>query len=134
MPTYSYSCEKCKNEFELFAYIKDYIESPACTKCGSLNTFRQYAKDVLTQSSSIKKSDSELKTLGDLALRNSERMSEDQKRELYQKHNAYKEDTSQQKELPSGMSRLKKPSKPEWIGTKPKKRRAINNAKRNKKK
>jgi hypothetical protein len=70
--------------------------------------------DVLTQNASVKKSDSELKTLGDLALRNSEKMSQDQKTELYHRHNSYKEDTTNYKNLPKGMSRVKKPPKPIW--------------------
>ena len=74
-----------------------------------------YNVDVMSQSASVKKSDSELKTIGDLARRNSERMSDDQKISLYQKHNAYKYDEST-KELPTGMSRLNKPKKPKWPG------------------
>lgn len=62
-------------------------------------------------SSCIKKHDSELKTIGDLANRNNDKFSEDKKASLRNKHNEYKEDTSYQKELPSGMSRIKKPRK-----------------------
>jgi putative FmdB family regulatory protein len=114
MPTYTYECSKCKHIFELFFYIRDYKESPKCTKCKSKNTFRSYTRDVKTQSSSIKKSDSELKTIGDLALRNTERMSDDQKSDLYIKHNSYRETIEEAKPLPKGMSRIKKPEKPKW--------------------
>lgn len=114
MPTYSYSCDQCSGNFELFFYIKDYVEKPRCPQCKSSNTIRRYTDDVLTQNASVKKSDSELKTIGDLALRNSEKMSEDQKKELYHKHNSYKEDQTNYKELPKGMSRVKKPPKPMW--------------------
>ena len=115
MPTYSYSCDACDANFELFFYIKDYTDKPKCPSCNSRSTYRLYALDALTQSSSVKKSDSELKTLGDLALRNTEKMSNDQKHHLYNKHNAYKEKTSD-KELPKGMSRIKKPPRPKWPG------------------
>jgi hypothetical protein len=68
----------------------------------------------MTQSTSIRKSDSELKTIGDLALRNTERMSMDEKSHLYQKHNSYKETQEEAKPLPKGMSRIKKPPKVKW--------------------
>lgn len=113
MPTYSYSCSDCGNNFELFFYIKDYVPDPPCTKCKESNTYRRYLIDVSSQSTSVKKSDSELKTLGDLARRNADRMSEDQKTSLYQKHNAYKEEPNN-KPLPNGMNRIKKPPKPNW--------------------
>ena len=126
MPTYTYYCNKCNEMFELFFHIKDYKSNPACPKCSLFETYRLYAVDALTQSASVKKSDSELKTLGDLALRNSEKMSDDQKTELYHKHNSYKEDKTNYKELPKGMSRIKKPPKPIWTDggpTKQKKKR-----------
>ncbi len=128
MPTYSYLCEDCNCSFELFFYIKDYVEHPACPKCSTKNTVREYINDVLTQSTSIKKSDSELKTIGDLARRNSDRLSDDEKTHLYNKHNSYKEDTPQ-KELPKGMSRIKKPSKVKWPGSTQKTKRKPKNAK-----
>jgi len=116
MPTYSYICNKCNSEFELFTYIKDYQENPNCTLCGSCATNRQIVKDAMTLNSAVKKADSELKTLGDLAQRNSERMSDDYKHHLYTKHNSYK-DTQDLKPLPSGMSRVKKQPKIKWPGT-----------------
>jgi putative FmdB family regulatory protein len=87
MPTYTYSCEKCNHNFELFFYIKDYIPNPECIKCHSSDTIRLYVADVLTQSASVKKSDNELKTIGDLANRNRDRMSDDEKSALHKKHN-----------------------------------------------
>lgn len=114
MPTYSYICNTCAHEFELFFHIKDYVEHPSCEACQSQETYRAYLKDASSQHVSVKKSDSELKTVGDLANRNRDRMTDDQKRALYSKHNAYKEKESD-KELPSGMSRMKKPKfKTKW--------------------
>lgn len=113
MPTYSYLCEDCNASFELFFYIKDYVEKPSCIKCNSCNTTREYLKDVATQNTSVKKSDTELKTIGDLANRNRDRMSDDQKAHLHKKHNSYKEEQSD-KPLPKGMSRMKKPEKIKW--------------------
>lgn len=127
MPNYSYSCADCGYDFELFSYIKDYNPQPKCVKCNSKKTERNYIADAITQSSSVKKSDSELKTIGDLAMRNTERMSDDEKSALYRKHNSYKEDTSlDQKPMPKGMSRIKKPPKTMWPGsTNTRKRRNI---------
>jgi putative FmdB family regulatory protein len=117
MPTYTYQCSKCNNLFELFSYIKDYQEHPKCLNCKSKETSRFYEIDMLTISGSVKKSDSELKTIGDLAKRNSDRMSDDEKHHLYLKHNSYKEDPNP-KELPSGMSRIKKTNqKIKWPGS-----------------
>lgn len=127
MPTYSYCCNTCKHNFELFFYIKEYNDKPKCLKCNSSNTYRRYMEDVLSQSASVKKSDSELKTIGDLAKRNSDRMSEDEKIHLYQKHNSYK-DEKDLKPLPSGMSRLKKGPKIKWPGSNgTKQKRKLNN-------
>lgn len=113
MPTYTYYCIDCNKTFELFAYIKDYQETAICSYCNKKNTSRSIIDDVMTQNTSVKKSDSELKTLGDLANRNRDRLSDDQKRDLNKKHNSYKEQSTK-KQLPSGMSRLKKQPKTKW--------------------
>lgn len=113
MPTYSYYCEKCKSTFELFFSIREYrdIKQP-CLLCKALSN-RSYTEDLSSLVTSIKKADSELKTLGDLANRNRDKLSADQKANLHNKHNDYKEKPSN-KELPAGMSRIKKPPKPKW--------------------
>lgn len=123
MPTYTYFCDKCTKDFELFFYIKDYDVNPKCSHCSSKKTYRLYAVDAASQSASVKKSDSELKTIGDLAMRNTERMSEDQKAELYLKHNSYKENIEDAKPLPQGMKRIQKQAKTQWPGTSAKKKR-----------
>jgi putative FmdB family regulatory protein len=114
MPTYTYFCEDCDTIFELFFNIKDYKSSVNCSSCNSKKTTRSYSHDLSTISSSIKKNDSELKTLGDLANRNRDKMSDDQKQHLFDRHNEYKNQDST-KELPKGMSRIKKPNnKIQW--------------------
>lgn len=75
---------------------------------------RLVAKDAATQNTSVKKSDSELKTIGDLAKRNRDRMSNDHKQHLHEKHNSYKERKIETKPLPKGMKYIKKPPKPIW--------------------
>lgn len=111
MPEYSYECESCGSRFSLFSSIGSYKEHPKC-ECGK-NANRLYIEDCLTINGSVKKGDGELKTLGDLAMRNTERMSDDQKAALHAKHNAYKE-TPSTKPLPKGMSRLKKTKGIKW--------------------
>jgi putative FmdB family regulatory protein len=113
MPTYSYHCESCSNDFELFFHIKDYIEQPPCVGCSSKKTSRLYTKDVATQATSVRKTDSELKTIGDLANRNRDRMSNDERIALDKKHNSYKENT-EEAPLPAGMTRMKKGTKTIW--------------------
>lgn len=113
MPTYTYICNKCSCKFELFFSISKYEPEPKCSNCQSTKTERSYQDDLQTIMGSVKKSDSELKTVGDLANRNRDRMSDDEKNALYTKHNSYKEQASE-KPLPKGMTRLKKQNKVKW--------------------
>lgn len=105
MPIYTYTCNSCFEKFELFFSFSSYNEHPKCLLCESKNTQRSYGDDLCM--TFVKKSDSELKTIGDLANRNRDKMSQDEKIELSNKHNKYKEQHSN-KELPTGMSRMKK--------------------------
>jgi hypothetical protein len=110
MPEYTYECSKCDSVFSVICSISEYKDHPKCT-CGSKETNRCYISDCLTINSRVRLGDDEIKTLGDLAKRNTERMSDDEKRHIYKKNNAYKQ-TPSEKSLPTGMSRLKKPKKP----------------------
>ena len=112
MPQYTYFCNSCEKKIELVLSYAEYEKNKIrCNNCGSLKVTRSFSDDMICISSCIKKHDSELKTIGDLANRNNDKFSEDKKASLRNKHNEYKEDTSYQKELPSGMSRIKKPRK-----------------------
>ena len=110
MPTYSFFCENCENKFELYLSLSEYdTATKLCTFCNkSKKIIRLYQDDISTLNTSVKKSDCELKTIGDLANRNRDKMSEDHKAQLSAKHNDYKEQTPT-KDLPSGMSRLNRP-------------------------
>lgn len=121
MPEYTYFCDKCKQNFSLVVSLKDYKEEIQCDKCRSLCS-RDYGVDLPTIQGSIKLAASEIKTLGHLAQRNTETMSQDQKDELYRKHNSYKEDAPE-KPLPKGMKRLKKQPKIQWTAEPNKKQR-----------
>ena len=97
---------------EVFCSISEYKDTISCSKCHE-SIGRNYDIDMLTINGTVKKSDSELKTVGDLARRNSDRMSDDEKVHLHQKHNSYK-DKKDQTELPKGMTRMKKQPKIKW--------------------
>jgi putative FmdB family regulatory protein len=107
MPCYTYYCNSCKKKFEVVCSYSQYSEHAKCEFCKKKNTERSYQDDLTTLNASVKLSDNEIKTIGHLAARNNEKFSEDYKQHLYEKHNSYKEETSS-KELPKGMSRMKK--------------------------
>lgn len=93
--------------------MSQYEEHPLCSHCESRKTCRSYQDDLVNMGASVIKADSELKTLGDLANRNRDRMSEDQKQALHIKHNAYR-DNSPTQDLPTGMQRMKKTKGTKW--------------------
>lgn len=113
MPNYTYFCCKCDLVFEKFFSIRNYKEKVRCEHCSN-KCSRHYTEDMLTIRGSVRKSDTELKTLGDLANRNRDKLSSDEKHALDTKHNEYK-DQKPHKELPKGMSRIDKPkNKIKW--------------------
>ena len=117
MPEYSYVCDKCSETIEVICSIKEYDniqKNLKCSLCGSRKLSRDYHTDLSGLNTAIKKSDNELKTIGDIAKRNTDRLSEDEKINIYQKHNSYKEDGAERKPLPAGMTRMKKQPKIKW--------------------
>lgn len=111
MPEYTYQCDNCSALFSIFCSIRDYRETVniKCEHClKKVRATRNYIEDMRTINTSVIKGDGELKTLGDLANRNRDKLTEDQKIELYSKHNEYK-DNQPHADLPKGMSRMKKP-------------------------
>lgn len=118
MPEYTFICDCCDDAFSIFARwseLDDLVvkKKVVCPNCRSNTVSRDYVGDCSTISGSVKKSDNELKTIGDLANRNRDRFSSDKIESLNKKHNSYKEEVSD-KPLPKGMSRIKKPPKPKW--------------------
>jgi len=110
MPEYTYSCDKCNTVFSIVCSIREYKEKTMCPQCQSIDfVSRNYLEDLGSLNTSVIKNDSDLKTIGDLANRNRDKMSSDHKANLESKHNEYKEQKST-KELPSGMSRIQKPN------------------------
>ena len=117
MPEYTFVCEKCNHKFtDILSFAQYDAKAYKCEKCKSKKLNRCYQDDCINIAGSIKKSDSELGTLGDLADRNRDRMSEDHKEHLFRKHNEYRFNKPDDP-LPTGMSRLKKPSKRKWKWT-----------------
>lgn len=114
MPAYTFICNKCNKKFELVCSIREYTEQQKCLYCTKTDHIeRCYIDDVSSINASIKKADSELKTIGDIANRNRDKMSDDEKQALYAKHNSYK-DYKPKSELPKGFSRMKKQPKTKW--------------------
>ncbi|MFM7796443.1 MAG: hypothetical protein ACKO7N_06740, partial [Candidatus Nitrosotenuis sp.] len=118
MPEYSFICDSCTHKFSIFANIDQYTKLSknkkiSCDHCNSNKVSRDLIGDCSTIAGSVKKSDNELKTVGDLANRNRDRMSDDHKEALYKQHNDYKE-TPSDKPLPKGMTRMKKGKKVIW--------------------
>ncbi len=106
MPSYTYICDKCKIKKELFFTLANYKETIKCTCKATMR--RSYQDDFTNLSGSVIKADDELKTIGDLANRNRDRMTDDHKSALYEKNNSYKDEVDK-KPMPTGMSRIKKP-------------------------
>lgn len=105
MPCYTFLCDDCKTKFEIVCSYDQYKASQKCENCGSSNTVRSYGDDLTSVNMSIKLADSELKTIGDIAQRNSEKFSNDYKQKLYNEHNSYKNQTPMP--LPNGMTRMR---------------------------
>jgi len=110
MPEYTFQCGGCGEVFSIFALMSEYSDKQKCPSCKKTKLVsRKYDIDTVTVSGSVKKGDDEIK-VGHLAKRNSEKLSDDEKRHLTEKHNAYKYEEPKTK-LPKGMSRMgKKPS------------------------
>ena len=85
MPIYSYCCKKCSQTFEMFFNYSNYKDKPKCEICGSKDTDRQITLDAATINGSVKKSDSELK-IGDLANRNRDKLSQDEKADFLSRY------------------------------------------------
>ncbi len=107
MPQYSFICSSklgCGHEFvkqmTMTQYPKSKIKCPHCNNVVN----RNYEADNIYVS--VKLGDGEIK-LGHLAKRNDSRFSDDYKKELIKKNNAYK-NVEPNKDLPAGMSRVKK--------------------------
>lgn len=105
MPDYTYVCDACGLKTEVYFSLKDYQENIECSCAAQMR--RSYQDDLGGLTNSVIKTDDELKTIGDLANRNRDRLSNDEKAYLHKKHNSYKDDYSGFK-LPKGMSSMRR--------------------------
>ena len=110
MPIYSFFCSKCQDDFEIVQKISEYSGKAKCPNCHKKSSQRLY--DV--PHCSIILGNHELKTVGHVVDRNTEKMSNDEKSHLTHKHNEYKYN-KKYKELPRGMSRLPLKERERWV-------------------
>lgn len=103
MPEYEYRCTKCGEHFEIICSMEDYELIDECPYCCTDSAVRVFS----TQPGFVKLAESEIKTLGHLAKRHSETMSDDKKASLKRKNTAYMRE-GPDKPLPPGMRRIKK--------------------------
>ena len=109
MPTYTYFCPECQSTFELSLLMCDYKDTQICTKCDYTQATRALGLDIQTLQGVVTASDGEIK-LGQLAERNSKRMSRDEKIDKCYEQNKYKYEGTD-KNLPDGMTRINKKDK-----------------------
>lgn len=115
MPTYTFCCEACSLVFDTFSTYNEYTDKVECPKCHKQTDKRDYRTDL--PNGFVKLSDDQI-NLGHLASRNSERLSADEKESLKRKHNAYRyEEPTGMKELPKGMTRMRKSDGVEFVPT-----------------
>lgn len=93
MPIYTFKCQKCNEQFEINCLMSDYPSlKPDCPQCSSLECVRDYQTDLENSTTGVKLSEDQL-TVGHLAYRNTERMSQDERSKIYLETNAYKKHT-----------------------------------------
>jgi predicted nucleic acid-binding Zn ribbon protein len=110
MPTYTFECVKedggCGEIFEEYMLMSDYSENnfPHCPKCQNRRFIRRnFAADTT-------RGFVETNTLGSLAEKNTDKMSDDQKQVLYEQHHDYLINKNRP-ELPKHMQYLQDPSR-----------------------
>jgi hypothetical protein len=114
MPEYTFVCDDCGCKFaEILSFAQYDQKKYSCCSCDGNNLSRSYEDDCMNIGGMVRKSDSELKTLGHIADRNRDRMSEDHKEHLKYKYTEYKKHKPEEV-LPQGMSWTEKPEKVQW--------------------
>jgi len=109
MPVYSYVCPT-HQVFEVVTSIKNYKPVVKCPQCS-----KKCQRDIVGDAETlVHGGDSTPKTLGSLADKQTSNMGDEQKRELWKKHNAYRYEGEPSKELPAGMERIQRPEEREY--------------------
>ena len=110
MPDYTYYCQSCQSYFEKFSYISDYRDQETCPECETFkNVIRALGYDMSTVHRNVVDGDDKIK-LGQLADRNTKRMSRDEKIHKFYEQNKYKYE-GKDSTLPKGMTRVNKKDK-----------------------
>jgi len=110
MPTYTYLCTNCQVYFEQFSYISDYQEQEICPTCKTIkNVIRALGYDVSTIHQNVIAGENDI-TLGQLASRNTKKMSRDEKIDKFYEQNKYRYEGADS-DLPNGMTRISKKDK-----------------------
>lgn len=86
MPAYDFICQDCEHTFELVMSMSAYCLPSCCPKCNKQSVARVYTEPT----TNIIRGDHQI-TVGELAERNRDRYSDDQKIALHKKHNEYRE-------------------------------------------
>jgi len=112
MPEYTFVCNTdkggCGHTFSMIMSMAEYSDKQKCPSCKKIKAVcRCLEADLPTINTSVRRSDDQV-TVGELAKRNSERLSSDEKAHLTEKHNEYKYEEPT-KELPDGMKRMGSP-------------------------
>lgn len=112
MPEYSYCCDPqqggCGYTFSVVQSFSQYKVLKRCPKCKKHKLIRDYSEDNVT--GSVKGSGG-ARTIGQLAEKNSSRMSSDQRQMLNKKHNEYRD---KKDSLPVKGERIKKAKEKPW--------------------
>jgi hypothetical protein len=110
MPAYTYFCHTCDEYFEVTNLICDYKEQETCPTCETFkNVTRELGYDISTIHRNVRAGDDDI-TLGQLADRNTKRLSRDEKISKYYDQNKYRWE-GEDKSLPDGMTRVNKTDK-----------------------
>ena len=111
MPTYSFKCFEedggCGHSFEVVMSMSEYKDRQKCPACRKVKgVHRDYTNDPIN--AQVILGDSEIKTVGHLAGRNRDKMSDEEKTLIKQKSTTYLEQRRLEtnKNLPPGMKRL----------------------------
>ena len=113
MPLYTYECPT----HGLFCISSSIAEYKPKTKCPTKKCRKVCERNIMVDASTlVGVADATPKTVGGLADKNADKMSDDQKAALYKKHNAYKEadPNVEPRPLPPGMERIERPKEREY--------------------
>ena len=103
MPEYSYVCYKCKKGFSVIASFSNYKAQETCPVCNLAgHVQRDLEIDWDSLVGSVIRGDDEI-TLGELAKRNSARLSNDEKAALTHKHRTEGKETVEQARQRTGL-------------------------------